>query len=418
MMSRLAATMTALCALLAIAQCTSAPTGAAPHQHGSPSEATSAVTAQPPFDNPHRGHASGNVGSVGEPTVVPAGVPSGYAAVPLEEGARARLNLTQATVEERDFRRTVRTVGAVTVDETRSSHVHPKVRGWVDQVQVNYTGQAIRQGSTLCTLYSPEILSAELELLAVLGKGTPPSSASAGTFADIEQRARAVTLDAARRRLTLWDVPASEIQRLEQTREPRKTFPLLAPRSGTVVAKQAIAGMYVDASAELYLVSDLSRVWVLVDLYEADVPFVKLGDKARLSIEGMGPNPIDAALTFLAPTIDEPTRTLKARFELDNRSRQLRPGAFVTAEMDLDAGRGLGVPEGAVIRTGSRNITFVVESDRVEPREVTLGPIVGGWYRVLSGLHAGEQVAASAQFLLDSESRIRATSAPGAPHVH
>jgi Cu(I)/Ag(I) efflux system membrane fusion protein len=349
---------------------------------------------------------------------MPGGVPSGYAPIPLADGAANRLNLTPAAVEEREFKRTVRTLGALTVDETRSSHVHPKVRGWIDEIYVNYTGQAVRQGAPLCTVYSPEILSAELELLAVLNQAAAPSGATPGAFADIEQRARAVTLEAARRRLALWDVPSTEIERLEQTREPKKTFPLLAPRSGTVVAKQAIAGMYVDASTELYLVSDLSRVWVVVDLYEADLPFVKVGDKARLSIEGMGSTPIQSAITFLGPTIDEPTRTLKARFELDNRKRGLRPGAFVTAEMDLDAGRGLGVPEATVLRTGSRNIVFVVESNQVEPREVTLGPLVGGWYRILSGLREGERVAAGAQFLLDSESRIRATSAPGAMHVH
>jgi len=345
-------------------------------------------------------------------------VPSGYAAIPLAESAASRLNLTRATVEERDFKRTLRTVGAVTVDETRSSHVHPKVRGWLDQVDVNFTGKTIREGTRLCTVYSPEILSAELELLAILNQRTPPNASGAEAFADIEHRARTVTLEAARRRLALWDVPQSEIQRLEQSREPRKAFPLLAPRSGTVVAKQAIAGMYVDASTELYLISDLSRVWVLVDLYEVDLPFVKLGDKARLSIEGMGAGPIEAKLTFLAPTIDEATRTLKARFEIDNRDRQLRPGAFVTAEMDIDAGRGVGIPEESVVRTGSRNIVFVLQGNLVEPREVALGPLVSGWYRVTSGVKVGDQVAASAQFLLDSESRIRATSTPGGAHAH
>jgi Cu(I)/Ag(I) efflux system membrane fusion protein len=344
-------------------------------------------------------------------------MPLGYSAITLNEDTASRLNLTRTTVEERDFKRTLRTVGAVMVDETRSSHVHPKVRGWIDQIDVNFTGRTVRHGARLCTIYSPEVLSAELELLSILNQSRA-SDAPKGAFADVEERARTVTIDAARRRLTLWDVPPSEIQRLEQTREPLKAFPLLAPRNGTVVAKQAIAGLYVDASTELYLISDLSRVWVLVDLYEADLPFVKVGNKGRLSIEGMGPSPLDARISFLAPTIDEPTRTVKARFELDNRDGRLRPGAFVTAEMDIDAGRGLGVPEDAVLRTGSRNIVFMLLPQRIEPREVTLGPLVGGFYQVVAGLQAGDQVAAGAQFLLDSESRIRATSAPRGAHVH
>ena len=397
--------------------CTSTPADPTAHEHGAEAGSTAEITQPSPSPHEHGleprsdDRRSAPMGSAGT-------VPSGYAAIPLAESAASRLNLTRATVEERDFKRTLRTVGAVTVDETRSSHVHPKVRGWLDQVDVNFTGKTIREGTRLCTVYSPEILSAELELLAILNQRTPPNASGAEAFADIEHRARTVTLEAARRRLALWDVPQSEIQRLEQSREPRKAFPLLAPRSGTVVAKQAIAGMYVDASTELYLISDLSRVWVLVDLYEVDLPFVKLGDKARLSIEGMGAGPIEAKLTFLAPTIDEATRTLKARFEIDNRDRQLRPGAFVTAEMDIDAGRGVGIPEESVVRTGSRNIVFVLQGNLVEPREVALGPLVSGWYRVTSGVKVGDQVAASAQFLLDSESRIRATSTPGGAHAH
>jgi Cu(I)/Ag(I) efflux system membrane fusion protein len=392
------------------AGCTSTPTDSAAHEHGV--GATTTETTTPPTPHEHGSvdaapgsHASG-------------AIPPGYSAIALSDDTASRLNLTRATVEERDFKRTLRTVGAVTVDETRSSHVHPKVRGWIDQIDVNFTGRTVRQGARLCSLYSPEVLSAELEFLAILNQNAPAARAAGGEFADVEKRARTVTLEAARRRLTLWDVPPSEIERLEQTREPQRAFPLMAPRGGTVVAKQAIAGMYVDASTELYLISDLSKVWVLVDVYEADLPYVKVGARARLSIEGAGPTPLEAPIVFLAPTIDEPTRTLKARFELDNRDRKLRPGAFVTAEMDIDAGRGLGVPEDAVLRTGSRNIVFVILQQRIEPREVTLGPLVGGWYQVASGLHTGEQVATGAQFLLDSESRIRATSAPGGAHAH
>ena len=364
----------------------------------------------------HEGHGEmAGMNQTGDHT--PA-IPSGYAPVPLNREETERLDLTTAAVEERDFTKTLRTVGVVSVDETRSSHVHPKVRGWIDEVFVNFTGKPVKAGSPLCTIYSPEILSAELELLALLDQAAPASSAPKNDFADIERRARTVTLDAARRRLSLWDVPQSEVERLEKTREPKKTITLAAPRAGTVVAKQAIAGMYVDASTELYLLSDLSRVWVLIDLYEADVPFVKAGDTAHLVIEGLGSDPLDAKIRFLYPTIDESTRTLKARFELDNRDRRLRPGAFVTAQMDVAMGRGLAVPESAVLKTGSRTVVFIVEPGRAVPRDVQVGPAVGGWYRVASGLKQGERVATGAQFLLDSESRIRATSQPGGVHAH
>ena len=388
-----------------------------PHEHraaAGPSASASAMSAAMPE---HAGH--GDRG-----TAQASGIPSGYVPVPLDERAKDRLDLTTALVEEREFKKTLRTVGVVSVDETRSSHVHPKVRGWIDQVFVNFTGKPVKSGASLCTIYSPEILSAELELLSLLDQAPAAPSGPKNDFADIERRARSVTLESARRRLSLWDVPSSEIERLEKTREPKKSFTLVAPRAGTVVAKQAIAGMYVDASTELYLLSDLSRVWVLVDLYEADVPFVKVGEKADLVIEGIGSDPIQAKIAFLYPTIDESTRTLKARFELDNRDRRLRPGAFVTAHMEVAMGRGLSVPESAVLRTGSRNIVFVVQTEqngqpgRAVPREIQVGPAVSGWYRVSSGLTPGERVATGAQFLLDSESRIRATSESGGVHAH
>lgn len=336
--------------------------------------------------------------------------PEGYAPITIDPAHAGALALTSSAVDERDFTRRLRTVGVVALDETRTAHVHPKVRGWIDGIHVDYVGRKVRAGEPLCAIYSQEVYSAEIEFLSILERAPRPSTAGAPD----------ALLEAARHRLALWDVPKREIARLESTREPRRTFPLLAPRAGIVVAKEAIQGMFVDPSSELYTLSDLSHVWVLVDVYEADVPYVHLGSGARLTIEGR-PAPILAKISFLSPTIDESTRTLKVRFELDNRDGHLRPGAFVSAEMELPLGRGLAIPESAVIRTGARSIVFVVHGEHgehIEPREVTPGPLVGDRYRIEAGLSAGERVATSAQFLLDSESRLRATSAPGGGHAH
>ena len=326
-------------------------------------------------------------------------LPHGYAAVPIDPSRVAPLGVSTAVVEEVDVTRPLRTVGLVTLDETRTAHVHSKVRGWIDSISANFVGQQVRAGEVLCTIYSQEVYAAEIELLAVLESGGP-------------------LLAAARRRLALWDVPKSEIARLETSREPRRTFPLLAPRAGTVIAKQALQGMYVDASVELYTVSELSRVWVLADVYDADVPLVAEGVSARLRIEGVR-EPIEASAEFLYPTLDEATRTRKVRFELRNESRKLMPGAFVTIELALQLGRALVVPESAVIRTGTRSIVFIAHGhppSHFEPREVTLGTLAGEQYVVESGLTAGERVATGAQFLLDSESRVRASSMKGGAH--
>lgn len=330
--------------------------------------------------------------------------PPGYAAVMVDPVQAEAIGLASAPAEQRDLTRTVRTVGVVSFDETRTTHVHAKVRGWIDTIQANFVGRTVRAGQPLCSIYSQDVYAAEAELVGVLDR-------------TLDRPKDDPLVAAARRRLALWDVPESELARLEASREPSRTFPLLAPRSGTIVAKTAIEGTFVEPSTELYTLSDLSRVWVLVDLYERDAPYVRVGDHAKLTIEGQGAAR-DATLAFLAPTIDESTRTLKARFVIDNRDGRLRPGAFVSAEMTLALGTGLTIPETAVIRTGTRSIVFVVHGNHIQPREVTLGPSSGELVRVESGLLAGDRVATGAQFLLDSESRLRASSAPGGGHVH
>ncbi len=366
--------------------------------------------ASPIAAAPDRGHA--------EHGGKAAAAPPGYAPVTIDPEHAGGLQIGTVTVEERAFEKRLRTVGVVSLDETRSAHVHPKVRGWIDGIAVSFVGRKVRAGEPLCSIYSQEVYAAEIELLSVLERagleraGLPDTSGGA--------RAADPLLEAARRRLALWDVPETEIARLESTRQARRTFPLLAPRAGTVVAKEAIEGMYVDPSSELYTLSDLSKVWVLADVYEADVPFVHVGDTAELAIEGLA-GPLRARVAFLHPTLDEATRTLKVRFALDNRRGRLRPGAFVNVTMDLRVGRGLEVPEDAVIRTGARAIVFVAHGARGEhlsPRELKLGPLIGERYRVDAGLAAGERVAVGAQFLLDSESRLRASSAPGGGHAH
>ena len=182
------------------------------------------------------------------------------------------------------------------------------------------------------------------------------------------------------------------------------------------MAKQAFEGSFIDPSIELYTISDLSRVWVIADIYEADVSSVRLGSRATLKVEGVA-EPLAADVSFLYPTIDERTRTRKVRFELANVSAAVMPGAFVTVELELAQQRGLAVPESAVIRTGARSIVFVVHGTHAEPREVKLAGRIGDYYRVDSGITAGERVATGAQFLLDSESRLRASSAPGGGHA-
>ncbi|HWO10834.1 MAG TPA: efflux RND transporter periplasmic adaptor subunit [Polyangiaceae bacterium] len=359
--------------------------------------------------DPHAEHRGG------EGEMAPGNPPPGYAPFTIDSETARAVGLRVASVREQPFIKGIRTTGVVVVDETRTSHVHTKVRGWVESVSVDFVGKSVARGAPLCSIYSQEVFAAQLEFLSVLDQVSRTSELS-GPFATAEKQAREQLLSAARRRLALWDVPAAEIERLERTREPQRTFTLRAPRSGIVVAKQAVAGMYVDPAVELYLISDIDKLWVLADIYESDVAGVKVGDRAEVSIAGLAA-PIPAEVAFLPPTLEEATRTLKVRFNLENPEGRIRPGAFATVELNLEGGPSLAVPEDAVIHAGPRAIVFVVSGERIEPRSVTLGPLVAGFYSVHAGLEANEAVAVGAQFLIDSESRLRATTGEGPSHA-
>jgi Cu(I)/Ag(I) efflux system membrane fusion protein len=383
-------------------------------KNSSTDHAGHAQAASNPPAAAHTAHSASQSDESAAPAA--AAVPSGYADFTLDPAKTAGLGLQTAEIAERKFERTLRTTGVVALDETRTSHVHTKVRGWIETITADFVGKKVLAGSPLCSIYSQEVYAAELEYLSILEQvGSRP--VASGTFAEADKKASDQLLAAARRRLALWDVPENEIVRLERTREPRRTFTLVAPRSGIVVAKQALAGMVVDPSFELYVISDTSRLWLLSDIYDKDVPIVKVGDTARLGIEGVVAQEVEAKIAFIPPTIDEATRTLRVRFEVPNKDGRLRPGAFATVEMNLDLGRALGVPETAVIHAGTRDIVFVVHGNHVQPRSVVLGPLVGDQYPVREGLTSGERVAISAQFLIDSESRLRATSQPGGAHA-
>ena len=365
----------------------SSPSGAGEHAGHAP--------APSPSPDEHAGH--GTPPATAQTTD---GMPTGFAPVALDPAQATAMGLTSEVIGERDFTQKIRTVGVVAVDETRTAHVHTRVRGWIEGYYAQYVGRTVRTGESLVSIYSQEVLAAQMELVSLLR--SPVRSPE--------------LLAAARGRLALWDVPKSVIAKVEETGEPQRTFPVLAPRSGVVVAKQAFAGQFVDPSLELYTISDLSRVWVLADIYEANVAYVKAGSTAYLTIEGQQ-DPVTAKVAFLYPTIDEATRTRKARFELPNRGGALLPGSFVTVEIELAIGHGLAVPESAVIRTGERAIVFVLHGTHAEPREVRIGPLVGDHYRIDKGLAAGERVATGAQFLLDSESRLRASAGMGGGHA-
>jgi Cu(I)/Ag(I) efflux system membrane fusion protein len=203
---------------------------------------------------------------------------------------------------------------------------------------------------------------------------------------------------------------------MERSGKPTKGVTLSAPRDGVVLARDAIDGMYVEPSTELFVISDLSKLWIVFDVFEGDMPFVKLGQSATFRCEGL-PHAHDATVSFIAPAIDPSTRSLRARVEVDNQDGLLRPGAFSTVELSIDLGTSLAVPEDAVLRTGAHDLVFVVSEGMAVPTHVELGPRAGDVFPVTAGLAEGDVVVTGAQFLIDSESRLRGSSAGGNAHA-
>jgi Cu(I)/Ag(I) efflux system membrane fusion protein len=356
-------------------------------------------------------------GATADPTAV-----AGRALVVMPPERRQLLGVRSAPVERRRLVRTIRTVGRVAVDERRVHHVHTKFEGYVEHLYVDFTGKRVSRGDRLLSFYSPELVASQQEYLLAyraqqkLAASGIPSVAQGG--ADL--------LEAARQRLLLWDVRPEDIAALERNGRVERTLDLYAEQGGYVVQKMAVHGMRITPADSLFDIADLSHLWVLADVYESDLPLVRPGMSATLSVPFLPARRWRGPVTYIDPMVAETTRTVKVRVEVDNAGEALKPDMFADVTLESDLGMGLRLPESAVIHTGDREIVFVDHGDgRFEPRAVQLGPRVGDGFQVLTGVTEGEQVAASANFLLDSESSLRAAVASMAPqatpspaHVH
>jgi len=343
--------------------------------------------------------------------------PAGHAAVEIAPERVQLFGVRTEPARREALTREVRTVGVVRTDETRESHVHVKWEGWIQEFFVSYVGQHVARGDPLFSVYSPDLVTAQQELLVALARaGAAQSSARPGERASSE-----ALLDTARTKLRLFDVPEDAIARIEQEGRVLRALTVRAPRSGTVLEKMALPGMYVEPPMDLYTIADLSRVWVLADLYEYEAPFVQAGQAASFApvgAEGSSPE-LAATVAFVAPTVGGKTRTVKIRLELANEEGRLRPGAYGTVRLQIPLEPALVVPADAVLDTGMRQLVFVRTGEgRFEPRAVRLGARGGGSVQVLEGLEEGEPVVTRAQFLLDSESRLRGTAEGAAAPAH
>lgn len=311
--------------------------------------------------------------------------------------------ITFGTVDVRRLSRTVRTVGIVGFDETRMAFVAPKFGGWVERLHVDFTGQSVHRGQPLLEVYSPELVSAQEELLLAARMAAEVGESQVDNVAEGARDLYA----SARRRLAYWDISEQQIDQLLETREVRKTLTLYAPVSGVVMEKDVFAGQAFQPGKNLYMIADLSEVWVSAEVFEVDAGFVREGMPAEVEVAALPGRTFSGTIEYVYPTLEDRTRSIRARIALANSGGRLKPGMYATVRFASDLGETLTVPASAVLYSGERAVAFVdMGGGRMMPHELMLGVRGEGFVQVIAGLEPGQRVVTSAQFLLDSESNL------------
>ncbi|MBZ5639453.1 MAG: efflux RND transporter periplasmic adaptor subunit [Acidobacteriia bacterium] len=348
----------------------------------------------------------------------------GLATVRMTTRKQQLIGVRTSDVVRARFLRTLRTVGHVTYDETNLRQVHTKISGYVEKLYANATGEVVRKDEPLVDIFSPELLASQQEYLVALEARKRTAGSSIPSVASSGDELVA----SARRRLELFDLSDGQIREVEQSGRARRTVTLYAPISGTILERQVTEGQRIETQTELLKMADLSRVWILASVYEYELPFVRLGQKATLKLAYLPDKTIEGRVAFVYPVLDAATRTAQVRIEVPNPGLTLKPDMYAEVTLSADLGERTAVPASAVMDTGTRSIAFVDQGDGTfEPRDLKIGLRLPDSYEVLDGLAPGEKVLTSANFFVDSESKLKAALAAMAansttpepqPHKH
>jgi membrane fusion protein, copper/silver efflux system len=307
-------------------------------------------------------------------------------------------------VELEPLNKSIRAVARLAYDETRVVRIHSKISGWIDRAFVDFTGQLVAKNQPLLSIYSPDIVATQEEYLLALRAREKLGNNS---FPEVASGANSL-LQAARDRLELWDVSGAQIRQLEETRKTIRNITLYSEAKGFVVARNAYDKQRITPETELYQIADLSNIWALVDLYEYEMADIRLGQKVLFALPAFPGRRSLGKVTYIYPQVENTTRTLRVRAELPNPDYLLKPDMYADAEINVGFGRQMSIPQDAVLDSGSDQTVFVALNDGYfEPRKVKVGQRVGDRVIVLSGLHAGEKIVTSGNFLIDSESRLK-----------
>ncbi len=329
------------------------------------------------------------------------------------------MGLRTVTATVKPMRKTLRTVGRVEFDERKLTTVNIKVEGWIEKLYADYTGKFVRKGTPLADIYSPELVSLQLEYINLINQ---QSNTAFRAQRNIEFSwgdrygtvGRATVYDpqglfeVAKQKFALWEIPEEQIREIEKSKKPIKIMTIKSPVSGYVLQKPVSKGTRVVPGEKIFDIVDLSTVLVLADIYEYEIPYVKEGQSARITLSYFPGKEFSAKADFVYPSLSGQTRTAKVRFVLPNPNILLKPQMFANVEMDLDLGERLSIPETAILDTGTRQVVYVDLGESIfSPRQIKAGDRANGMVEVLSGLKAGEKVAASAVFLIDSEAKLK-----------
>jgi RND family efflux transporter MFP subunit len=326
-------------------------------------------------------------------------------AIHMPKSQQRALGVRLTMVEEESVSRTLRTSGVVTADETRIAHVHVKTAGWVEEVYANFVGQLVRRGQALFTVYSPDLVATQQEYL-IARRGQQQLGNS--QFEEVAKSSQSL-MESARERMKLWDLTDKQIADLDRTGQVSKTITVYSPVSGFIMDRKAFPHTSTAGDMELYIIADLSRVWVTADVFEADLPYVKVGQKAVIHFPYAPGKTIVGRVGYSYPVLDAQTHTAKIRIEVANEGLVLKPNMLANVELTIDYGRHTIVPAEAVLNGGTMQTVFLARDDATfEPRQVTMGATVDGKTIITSGVKKGETIVESGNFLLDSDTRLNA----------
>jgi RND family efflux transporter MFP subunit len=326
------------------------------------------------------------------------------------------IGVRTAEVGHRALESTIKAVGTLTYDETRVAEIHTKIAGWVEQIHVDFVGKQVSKGQALFCVYSPELVSTQKEYLLAL---KARDQLAKSQFAETREGADSL-LAATRERLKLWDISDAQIEELERSGKASKTLTLYSPFNGVVLERNTFDGHYVTPEPAAFKIADLSTIWAVGEVFEYELSRIRLGQTATVEFPyAQSARTLTGTVTFISPDIDPQTRRAKVRVEFRNPGSSFRPGAYVTVSMKSTSARELAVPTEAVIDNGDRQYVILSRGDGYfEPREIEIGQQVDGYVAVLKGLEHGDLVVTSGQFLIDSETNLRAAMQSMTGHQH